>query len=81
MEQLFSEKYWLLWAVALGVALFFPVRSLIWMMSVNRAAKRNKGEIEETAKQRLRRRASVTAALVCFIFAILYTYVLFFRQT
>jgi len=81
MEHLFTPEYWLLWAALLGTALFFPVRRLIWMMSVNRAAKHAQGKIEEAEKLRLRRRAGVTAALLCFIFAVLYTYVLFFRQS
>lgn len=79
MEQLFSQEYWFFWAVVLGVALFVPVRSLIWMMSVNRAAKKAGGTIDDDVKQRLKRKASVTAGLLCFVFAILYTYVLFFR--
>ena len=75
MEALFSERYMLFWAVALGVALFFPVRSLIWVLYVRRAMRQ--GEPGESEQQRLRKRASVTAALLCFLFALLYTSQLF----
>ncbi|MEQ8504427.1 MAG: hypothetical protein RIB80_03810 [Rhodospirillales bacterium] len=57
----------------LSVALFFPVRHLIWVMSVRRAIRKGGEEnIDEAEQQRLRRRAGVTAALLCFIFSFFY---------
>ena len=32
MEALFTKGYVLLWTVALGLALFLPVRHLIWVI-------------------------------------------------
>jgi hypothetical protein len=56
--------------------LFFPIRKIIWVMSVRRA--QAKGEsIEGEAQKRLFRRAGVTAALLSFVFAIFYTNYLF----
>lgn len=75
MEALFSKDYELLWTLVLALALFLPVRQLIWVLYVRRAQK--DGETMETARQRLKRRAGVTAALLCFVFAYLYTNYLF----
>ncbi len=78
MESILSEDYMWLWAAALAVALFFPARRLIWMMSVNRAARKlGKPDIGEEERQRLRKRAGITAALACYIIALLYTWTLF----
>ncbi len=74
MEVLFTAEYRYLWVLTLAVALFFPVRNLIFVLSVRRAMK--KAEIEEMAEaelQRLRRRAGVTAALLSVVFAFFFT--------
>jgi O-antigen/teichoic acid export membrane protein len=70
MAQLFSPEYALVWAALLAVALFFPVRQLIWVMSVRRAER--DGNQDETRRRSLKHRASVTAALLCFIVAYFY---------
>ena len=64
-----------LWAFALAVALFWPVRQLIWVIYVRRAMRQ--GEVEEEERARLKRRAGVTSALLSFVFAYLYTSQLF----
>ncbi len=71
MAELFSSQYQLLWAVILAALLFVPVRQLIWVVSV-RKAERN-GKQDKTRRQALKKRASVTAALLCFVFAFFYT--------
>ena len=76
MREYFSAEYTLLWALVLAVALFFPVRRLIWMLAVNRAARKTGQEIDESERGKLRRKASITAALLCYIFSYLYTYTL-----
>ena len=75
MEALFTKDYMLLWMAALALALFFPVRQLIWVLFVRRASK--EGEVDEAERQRLKRRAGFTSALLCFVFAFLYTHQLF----
>jgi hypothetical protein len=75
METLFTKDYMLLWALVLGVALFFPVRQLIWVLYLRRA--RRQAEPDEVEGRRLKKRAAVTAALLCFVFALLYTSHLF----
>lgn len=77
MQALFAPQMWWLWAVLLGFVLFFPVRRLIWVMMVRRSIRLTGVEPEEDEKLRLRRRAGVTSFLLCYIFAILYTYNMF----
>ncbi|MFP6749528.1 MAG: hypothetical protein VCD66_18270 [Alphaproteobacteria bacterium] len=76
MASIFQPQYWLLWGALLAIALFFPIRKIIWVMSVRRA-RRKGGSAGEDEQQRLFRRAGVTAALLSFIFAITYANYLF----
>lgn len=71
MQNLFSAEYQWLWTVVLGGALFFPVRQVIWALSVRRIDARG-GDVDEAESLRLKRRASVTSALLCFLFSVLY---------
>lgn len=75
MDALFTEAYMPLWALALALALFFPVRQFIWVIYVRRAMRR--AEVDEAEKARLKRRAGVTSGLLCFVFSYLYTSYLF----
>jgi hypothetical protein len=74
MDDLFSGDLWWLWALVLGAVLFLPVRRLIWMMSANRAARKTGERPDEAQLARLKRRAGVTAFLVCYVFAVLYAF-------
>jgi len=71
MAALFSADYQLLWAAALTLALFFPVRKLIWVLYVRRA--KGSAKIDDVEQARLRKRASVTATLLCAVFSYFYT--------
>ena len=71
MEPLFTRDYLLFWALVLGMALFYPVRQLIWVLYMRRAHRL--GEPDEAEGLRLKKRATVTAVLLCFVFALLYT--------
>jgi len=75
MEALFTRDYWLLWMAVLALALFLPVRKLIWVLYVRRAQRG--GKVDEAERRRLLRRAGVTAALICLLFSYLYTHQLF----
>ena len=75
MEVLFSKDFALLWTLALALALFYPVRQLIWVLQMRRA--RKKREPDEAEARRLKKRAGFTAALLCFVFAFVYTNQLF----
>ena len=77
MEGMLSPEYRWLWSAALGVALFFPVRQMIWVLSV-RKEQRRVGEMpDEKMKQYLKGRATVTSGLLCLVFAATYGGVLF----
>jgi hypothetical protein len=75
MEFLFTKTFMPLWVLVLALALFLPVRQLIWVIYVRRALR--KGEVDEAERARFKRRAGVTSALLSFIFAYLYTSHLF----
>jgi hypothetical protein len=77
MEALFSPETRWYWSVALGLALFFPARHLIWVLSVRRAQAKQGGLPDEAVRQMLRARAGATAALVCLVFAAVWGSVLF----
>ncbi len=78
MQTLFTSQYSSLWAVLLAAALFIPVRQLIWVMTVRRALRKGGGEKVDDAEQaRLKKRASVTSALLCLLFSFAYVQVLF----
>jgi hypothetical protein len=72
-EYLFSPDAKWLWTAAMMAALFFPIRKLIWVMTVRRAIKKGGDDlVNETEKARLMKRASFTAGLLSFLFALFY---------
>ena len=75
MAEFFTAEYAWLWALILALALFFPVRQLIWALSVKRAEQ--KAPTDEVQRRALHRRAGFTSALLCLVFAVLYTSYLF----
>ncbi len=76
MAELFTAEYQWLWTIVLGLALFFPVRSLIWSLAVRRAIKKE-GDVTEEQRINLKKRASMTSILLCFVFSFFYTASLF----
>jgi hypothetical protein len=78
MDVLFSAEYRNMWALALAFALWFPVRNVIWVMTMRRAVRKAGEEaLDEPERHRLRRRAGFTAALICAFFSFAYMGVLF----
>lgn len=75
MDALFAKEFMPLWALALALALFFPVRQFLWVMYVRRAMRQ--GDVDEEERARLKRRAGVTSALLSFVFGFIYTMHLF----
>ena len=64
--------------MVLAGARFLPVRQFIWILSVRRALRHGGEEMVGAAEQqRLKRRAGVTAGLLCFLFALAYVNYLF----
>ncbi len=73
-----SPEYRWLWSVALGIALYFPIRQFIWVLSVRRLQRQKKGVLpDEAARESLKRRAGFTSALMCLLFATLYGGIIF----
>ncbi len=69
METLFSPETRWLWSAALGLALSFPVRQLIWALSVRREQRRSGEFPDEAARHAMKRLAGSTSSLLCVVFA------------
>ncbi len=78
MEMLFASESRYLWGALLMAALFLPVRQLVWVLTVRRAiSKGGEENVDTTERERLKRRAGVTSALLCILFSAVYVNVLF----
>ena len=77
MEGLLSPEYRWMWSAALALALFYPVRQLIWVMAVRREQRRRGQLPDDQTLTGLKSRASVTAGLLCLVFAGVYGGILF----
>ena len=60
-----------LWIIFLSVALFFPVRKLIWVLYVRKKQKTQK-LVSDEEKNSLKKRATFTAILLCIVFSYVY---------
>ena len=60
-----------LWILLLSIALFFPVRQLIWVLYVRKKQKAQK-TVSDEEKKILKKRATFTSALLCIVFSYLY---------
>ncbi len=73
VEFLFSPDAKWLWTVAMTAALFFPVRRVIFVMTVRRAVRKGgTDKVDEAEQTRLLKRAGFTAGLLCFLFSLVY---------
>ncbi len=77
MAKLFTSDYLWLWTVVLCLMLFFPVRHLIWVMSVRNFLRKTGDTPDSDVEKSLKRRSSVTSALLCFVFSVAYVGYLF----
>ena len=60
-----------LWVLLLSMALFFPVRQLIWVLYVRKKQKIQK-LVSEEEKKSLKKRATFTSILLCVVFSYIY---------
>ena len=60
-----------IWVIVLSVALFFPVRQMIWVLYVRKKQKSQK-EGSDEEKKVLKKRATFTGLLLCVVFSYLY---------
>jgi hypothetical protein len=75
MAALFGSHTLWLWTLVLAVALFFPARRLIWVVSVRREQGKRDSPCDDARLKTLKRRASITAGLLCLFFAAIYVHV------
>ena len=60
-----------LWIILLSTVLFFPVRKLIWVLYVRKKQKTQQS-VSEEEKRSLKKRATITAILLCIVFSYIY---------
>jgi len=60
-----------LWIILLSTVLFFPVRKLIWVLYVRKKQKTQQS-VSEEEKNSLKKRATLTAILLCIVFSYVY---------
>ena len=60
-----------IWVVVLSVALFFPVRQLIWVLYVRKKQK-SQTTVSDEEKKILKKRSTFTSILLCIVFSYLY---------
>ncbi len=60
-----------IWVIILTVALFFPVRKLIWVLYVRKKQKSQK-TVSDDEKKQLKKRSTFTSLLLCIVFSYLY---------
>ena len=60
-----------LWILLLSIALFFPVRQLIWVLYVRKKQK-SQQTVSEEERKILKKRANFTSILLCIVFSYIY---------
>ena len=60
-----------IWIIVLSMALFFPVRQLIWVLYVRKKQKSQK-IVSDNEKMSLKKRATFTSVLLSVVFSYLY---------
>ena len=59
------------WVGLLSIALFLPVRQLIWVLYVRKKQKIQK-TVSDEEKKNLKKRATFTAVFLCIVFSYIY---------
>jgi len=60
-----------IWTLILGIALFFPVRQLIWVLHVRRKQKKQK-LVSEEEMNILKKKATFTSIFLSLVFSYVY---------
>ena len=60
-----------IWVIVLTMALFFPVRQMIWVLYVRKKQKSQK-TVSDDERTQLKKRATFTSILLCVVFSYLY---------
>ena len=59
------------WTILLSIALFYPVRQLIWILYVRRTQKKQQS-VSDVEKNILKRRATFTSIFLSIVFSYVY---------
>jgi len=59
------------WTILLSIALFYPVRQLIWILYVRRTQKKQQN-VSEVEKNILKKRATFTSIFLSIVFSYIY---------
>ena len=59
------------WTALLGIALFYPIRQLIWVLYVRKKQKKQ-NLVSEEEKKVLRKRATFTSIFLSIVFSYIY---------
>ena len=60
-----------IWILVLSMALFFPVRQLIWVLYVRKKQK-SQNIVSDDEKISLKKRATFTSVFLCIVFSYIY---------
>ena len=60
-----------LWTILLTIALFYPVRQLIWILYVRRTQKKQQ-HVSDVEKKLLKKRATFTSIFLSIVFSYIY---------
>ena len=60
-----------IWITVLSLALFFPVRQLIWVLYVRKKQK-SQNIVSDDEKKSLKKRATFTSVFLCIVFSYIY---------
>ena len=60
-----------IWVALLSLALFFPVRQMIWVLYVRKKQKSQK-IVSDEEKKSLKKRATFTSIFLCIVFSYIY---------
>ena len=60
-----------IWVALLSLALFFPVRQMIWVLYVRKKQKSQK-IVSDEEKKSLKKRATFTSFFLCIVFSYIY---------
>jgi hypothetical protein len=60
-----------LWTMLLSLALFYPIRQLIWILYVRRTQKKQQN-VSDEEKKILKKRATFTSILLSIVFSYIY---------
>tara|TARA_Y100000590_G_scaffold178584_1_gene203725 strand:- start:1675 stop:1914 length:240 start_codon:yes stop_codon:yes gene_type:complete len=60
-----------IWVFTLSIALFFPVRQMIWVLYVRKKQKSQK-IVSDDEKKILKKRATFTSLMLCVVFSYIY---------